>query len=70
MAACLPERHVTVESLSDGDVLRFGRTVLRYVEIRPPRRAEPIRRVSLARLRRRHVPLGTAAPGSCCSLIL
>ena len=63
-------RRVTVESLSDGDVLRFGRTVLRYVEIRPPRRAEPIRRVSLARLRRRHVPLGTAASGSCCSLIL
>jgi FHA domain len=56
-------RRVTVQYLSDGDVLRFGRAVLRYVEVRPPRRADPVRRVPLARIRRRRVPLGdTAAP--------
>lgn len=54
-------RRVTVSQLSDGDVLRFGRAVLRYVEVVAPRRAEPIRRIPLARLRRRQVPAGGAA---------
>ncbi len=54
-------RRVTVSYLSDGDVLRFGRAVLRYVEIVPPRRAEPLRRIPLARLRRRQVAAGDAA---------
>jgi len=54
-------RRVTVSHLSDGDVLRFGRAVLRYVEIVPTHRADPLRRIPLARLRRRPVPLGPAA---------
>ena len=54
-------RRVTVAQLSDGDVLRFGRAVLRYVEVVPPRRAEPLRRIPLARLRRRQVPASGAA---------
>lgn len=49
---------VTVAHLSDGDVLRFGRAVVRYVEVRPPRRAEPVQRIPLGR---RRVPPGTAA---------
>jgi FHA domain len=52
---------VTVAHLDDGDILRFGRAVLRYVEVRPPRRAEPVRRIPLARLRRREVPADAAA---------
>ncbi len=52
-------RRVTVAYLSDGDVLRFGRAVLRYVEIVPPRRAEPVRRIPLARLRRRRLQTGS-----------
>jgi pSer/pThr/pTyr-binding forkhead associated (FHA) protein len=54
-------RRITVAYLSDGDVLRFGRAVLRYVEVAPNRQGEPIRRIPLGRLRPRHVPLGTAA---------
>jgi hypothetical protein len=54
-------RRITISYLSDGDVLRFGRAVLRYVEVAPHRRREPIRRIPLARLHRPHVPLGTAA---------
>jgi hypothetical protein len=54
-------RRITVSSLSRRDVLRFGRATLRYVEVAPHRQREPIRRIPLARLRQRHVPLGTAA---------
>ena len=46
-------RQVTVAHLTDGDVLRFGRAVFRYTEIAPRRRAEPLRRVAVARARRR-----------------
>jgi FHA domain-containing protein len=40
-------RRITVQYLSDGDVLRFGRAVLRYTEITPQRRAQPLRRTPL-----------------------
>ncbi|HEY2318305.1 MAG TPA: FHA domain-containing protein [Solirubrobacteraceae bacterium] len=46
-------RRVTIQPLSDGDVLRFGRAVFRYTEITPRRRAQPLRRIPLARLSRR-----------------
>jgi hypothetical protein len=54
-------RRVTVEHLSDGDVLRFGRAVFRYVEISPRRKAQPLRRIPLARRVRRREPLDPAA---------
>ncbi|MGZ4194484.1 MAG: FHA domain-containing protein [Solirubrobacteraceae bacterium] len=55
-------RRVTVEYLSDGDVLRFGRAVFRYVEITPRRRAQPLRRIPLARRSdRRRTPDPAAA---------
>jgi hypothetical protein len=54
-------RRVTVSHLSDGDVLRFGRAVLRYVEVLSPRRPEPTQRIPLARLGRRQVPPRAAA---------
>ncbi|MGH2856683.1 MAG: FHA domain-containing protein [Solirubrobacteraceae bacterium] len=41
-------RRVTTVALSDGDVLRIGRAVLRYVEVAPRRRPEPVRRTPLA----------------------
>jgi FHA domain len=53
-------RRVTVSQLSDGDVLRFGRAVLRYIEVAPARRAEPLRRIPLRRLHRRRPLEGTA----------
>ena len=37
-------RRVTVQHLTDGDVLRFGRAVLRYTEITPRRRVQALRR--------------------------
>ena len=37
-------RSVTVAHLADGDVLRFGRAVLRYVEIAPRPATRPLRR--------------------------
>ena len=40
-------RAVTAAHLSDGDVVRFGRVAMRYVEVRPRRRHEPIRRIAL-----------------------
>jgi FHA domain len=52
-------RRVTVSQLSDGDVLRFGRAVLRYTEVAPARRAEPLRRIPLGRLHRRRPLEGT-----------
>jgi hypothetical protein len=42
-------RQVTVAQLSDGDVLRFGRAVFRYVEVvRAPARRRPLRRFLVA----------------------
>lgn len=53
-------RRITVSHLSDGDVLRFGRAVLRYTVIAPARRSEPLRRIPLRRLSRRRPLEGTA----------
>lgn len=41
-------RRVMTVALSDGDVLRIGRAVLRYVEVAPRRRPAPVRRTPLA----------------------
>jgi hypothetical protein len=49
-------RRVTVQDLSDGDVVRFGRAVFRYTEITPRRRAQPLRRIPLVRSRRHPMP--------------
>jgi len=54
-------RRVTVAYLSDGDVLRFGRAVFRYVEVAPRRKAQPLRRIPLARKARRRETTGAAA---------
>jgi FHA domain len=58
-------RPVTVAQLADGDVLRFGRVVLRYAEIAPRRKPQPLRRIPLARRDPRrdyhHTPAGAAA---------
>jgi hypothetical protein len=54
-------RRITVESLTDGDVLRFGRAVFRFTEITPRRKAQPLRRIPLARRARHHEPSPTAA---------
>src|SRR6202042_3437332 len=54
-------RRVTVHHLTDGDVLRFGRAVFRFTEIAPRRRAEPLRRIPLARHAGRSEPAGAAA---------
>jgi hypothetical protein len=52
-------RRVTIQSLTDGDVLRFGRAVFRFTEIAPRRKPQPSRRITLARAAR---PAGPAAP--------
>lgn len=52
-------RPVTVAELSDGDVLRLGRIVFRYVEVRP--KAQPLRRIPLVRRGRRLAPLTAPA---------
>jgi pSer/pThr/pTyr-binding forkhead associated (FHA) protein len=54
-------RRVTVQHLTDGDVLRFGRAVFRYTEITPRRRPEPPRRIPLTRRAGRSEPARTAA---------
>jgi hypothetical protein len=54
-------RAVTVAPLSDGDVLRFGRAVFRYIEVAPRGRTRPLRRIPLARGAGRGQPAGTAA---------
>ncbi len=54
-------RRVTVQYLTDGDVLRVGRAVFRYAEITPRRRGEPLRRIPLARHARHREPSPTAA---------
>jgi FHA domain len=53
-------RRVTVAYLSNGDVLRFGRAVFRYVEVAPAK-AQSLRRIPLARKARRRETTGTAA---------
>jgi pSer/pThr/pTyr-binding forkhead associated (FHA) protein len=42
-------RRVTVQYLTDGDVLRFGRAVFRFTEIAPPRKPQPLRRIPSVR---------------------
>ena len=54
-------RRISIQYLSEGDVLRFGRAVFSYTEIAPRRRPEPHRRIPLARRPRRREPTGTAA---------
>jgi hypothetical protein len=49
-------RRVTSEHLSDGDGVRFGRAVFRYAEITPRTKAQPLRRIPLARHVRRREP--------------
>jgi pSer/pThr/pTyr-binding forkhead associated (FHA) protein len=56
-------RRVTVQYLSDGDVVRFGRAVFRYTEITPRRPAPPLRRIPLVRSRRH--PTRDPAAGNC-----
>jgi pSer/pThr/pTyr-binding forkhead associated (FHA) protein len=48
-------RAVTIGYLNDGDVLRLGRVVLRFVEIGTPAPARPLRRFPLAVVGRRQV---------------
>jgi FHA domain len=54
-------REVEVASLYDGDVLRVGPAVLRYIEIRPAVKSPPLRRIPVGLLVRRRQPLGGAA---------
>ncbi len=54
-------RRVTVAYLADGDVLRFGRAVFRYLEVAPRRKPQPLRRIPIARRARRREPAGAAA---------
>ena len=54
-------RRVTVQYLTDGDVLRFGRAVFRFTEIAPPRKAQPLRRLPLARRGRHSEPTAPVA---------
>lgn len=53
-------RPVTVGELNDGDVLRLGRVVLRYMEIPATVRVRPLRRFPLAVVARRQVVPGAA----------
>jgi pSer/pThr/pTyr-binding forkhead associated (FHA) protein len=53
-------RPVTVAHLTDGDVLRVGRAVFRYLEIEPRGKRQPLRRISLVRRGRRLAPVATA----------
>jgi len=43
------QRRVAVADLCDGDLVRFGPVAMRYVEISPPWRVRPLRRVPSAR---------------------
>ncbi|MFL5862865.1 MAG: FHA domain-containing protein [Solirubrobacteraceae bacterium] len=54
-------RRITVQHVSDGDVVRFGRAVFRYTEISPRRKAQPLRRIPLAHHARPLQPTGPAA---------
>lgn len=42
-------RRITVEHLSDGDILRVGHVVLRYVEVAAQHRRRPMRRFGVGR---------------------
>jgi pSer/pThr/pTyr-binding forkhead associated (FHA) protein len=53
-------RPVTVAQLADGDVLRVGRAVFRYLEIERGAKRRPLRRVSLVRRGRRLAPVSAA----------
>jgi len=53
-------RRVTVQFLADGDVVRLGRAVFRFTEVTPRHKAEPMRRIPLAR-RTRHPERPTPA---------
>lgn len=54
-------RQVTVAYLTDGDVLRFGRAVFRFIEIGPHRKAAPpLRRIGRA-MRSRRAPVDDLA---------
>ncbi|MGO9885887.1 MAG: FHA domain-containing protein [Solirubrobacteraceae bacterium] len=54
-------RKVTVSYLSDGDVLRLGRVVFRFVEIKAQLQTPPLRRITLPVRTRREVPADAAA---------
>jgi pSer/pThr/pTyr-binding forkhead associated (FHA) protein len=55
-------RPVTVGYLGDGDVLRLGRIVFRFIEVAPPREAvRPLRRIGLAVRGRRSIVTEAAA---------
>jgi FHA domain-containing protein len=60
-------RSVTVAELADGDVVRVGRAVFRYLEISPvpaSGHGRPLRRVPVSAVRRRHVNLPGARPAT------
>ena len=54
-------QRVTVQYLTDGDVLRFGRAVFHFTEITPRRKPQPLRRIPLARRARHFEPTTPAA---------
>ena len=54
-------REVMVSYLTDGDVLRLGRVVFRFVEIGAERKTPPLRRITLPVRARRRVPADAAA---------
>ena len=54
-------RRVTVQHLADGDVVRVGRAVFRYTEVTPRRKAQPMRRIPMARRLRHPEPPTPAA---------
>jgi FHA domain len=54
-------RRVTVARLADGDVLRFGRAVFRYVEVAPRGKPIPLRGIPVAFRPRRPGPSDAAA---------
>jgi hypothetical protein len=45
-------RRVTIAELSDGDIVRVGRAVFRYLKVAPVRRRRPLRRFPIAPARR------------------
>jgi hypothetical protein len=54
-------RRVTVQYLTDGDMVRVGRAVFRYTEITPRRKPQPLRRIPVARRGRHLEPPGPVA---------
>ena len=45
-------RQITSAPLTNGDVLRFGRATMRYVEVAPQPHGQPLRRIPVVRARR------------------